>query len=259
MSSIYEISQSSLYHYTDMNALINILREDKIVLWATNCLYLNDSNEIIEGAKSIKRVMDKNIQPGAFRNYYLTSFSKASDQLNMWGMYASNGNGCAIGFDYNVLSNSYEIVTECTYGEKETDNNLNNFFQLNKTGYITQLGSDVKNGEIVNNNDQLRNNMEQNLLITTCFEAKHEAYRNEQETRCVIYCNDNKFIRFRSKNGIIIPYIVVPMPKEALKSIIIGPTNKSELSLRSIIHFLMIKGYDLDNISIKSSKIPYRG
>ena len=43
-----------VYHYTDLNAFINIIRNEDIVLRATNCLYLNDSNEIVEGVKSVE-------------------------------------------------------------------------------------------------------------------------------------------------------------------------------------------------------------
>ena len=58
-----------VYHYTDLNAFINIIRNEDIVLRATNCLYLNDSNEIVEGVKSVERVIQKKIDVGAFRNY----------------------------------------------------------------------------------------------------------------------------------------------------------------------------------------------
>ena len=35
------IENYTVYHYTDMNAFINIVRAADIVLRATNCLYLN--------------------------------------------------------------------------------------------------------------------------------------------------------------------------------------------------------------------------
>ena len=55
-----------VYHYTDLNAFINIIRNEDIVLRATNCLYLNDSNEIVEGVKSVERVIQKKIDVGPF-------------------------------------------------------------------------------------------------------------------------------------------------------------------------------------------------
>ena len=38
----------NVYHYTDLNAMINILSKDKIVLRATNVLYLNAPHELFE-------------------------------------------------------------------------------------------------------------------------------------------------------------------------------------------------------------------
>ena len=103
-----------VYHYTDLNAFINIIRNEDIVLRATNCLYLNDSNEIVEGVKSVERVIQKKIDVGAFRNYYLSSFCQTSDTLQMWGMYAANGAGCALGFDFTHLQNAYGMSIKCT-------------------------------------------------------------------------------------------------------------------------------------------------
>lgn len=261
MNSPFTTQSYNIFHYTDMNALINIIRSNCILLRATNCLYLNDSNEIVEGTKAIQRVMKKTIAPTAFRSYYLTSFSRVPDQLNMWGMYASNGNGCAIGLDFNILSRCYLMAIQCTYGELEIDKSLLNFLKLNRTGAITHIGPnhEVEQTKINDNIEELRSSMETNLIISNCLSAKHETYKNEEEVRCVAYASENQYVKFRTKNGIIIPYVEIQVPKEALKSIVIGPTNKSQLSLQSIMHFLSINGYDLNKIELKSSQIPYRG
>lgn len=116
----------NVYHYTDLNALINILGNDKIALRATNISYLNDPHELIEGISTINEVQRKSIEPGAFRNYYLTSFSSCQDNLSMWGMYAANGNGCALAFDYDELSKGYEIMIKCTYGKDEIKQSFSN-------------------------------------------------------------------------------------------------------------------------------------
>ena len=90
----------NVFHYTDLNALINIIHKDCIILRATNVLYQNDPHEIVEGVNIVNKIeKDQNIVAGAFRSYYITSFSANEDNLSMWGMYAANGNGCAIAFD----------------------------------------------------------------------------------------------------------------------------------------------------------------
>ncbi len=261
MSSIFDSQSWTNFHYTDINALVNIIREDCIILRATNCLYLNDSNEIVEGIKAIQRIMKKAINPASFRNYYLTSFSKVPDQLNMWGMYASNGNGCAIGLDHKILSKCYPLYIQCIYGELEIDKHLSSFLNLNRTGCITHIGinHEEEQRKINDNIENIRNTLENNLIVSSCLGSKNEAYKNEDEVRYVVNFKDSKYIKFRTKNGIIIPYIEIRIPKEALRSIIIGPTNKSELSLQSIVHFLSINKYSLNNIKLETSQIPYRG
>ena len=127
----------NVFHYTDLNALINIVHKDCIVLRATNVLYQNDPHEIVEGVNIVNKIeKDQNIVVGAFRSYYITSFSANEDNLSMWGMYAANGNGCAIAFDYDMLTKSYEIMARCIYGEKAIETELGSFLKLLKTGFL---------------------------------------------------------------------------------------------------------------------------
>lgn len=49
--------------------------------------------------------------------------------------------------------------------------------------------------------------------------AKNEAYRHEDETRgyiCVLP-DQYKFVKFRKVNNYIVPYIQMPLPKDAVK------------------------------------------
>ena len=43
----------NVFHYTDLNALINIIHKDCIILRATNVLYQNDPHEIVEGVNIV--------------------------------------------------------------------------------------------------------------------------------------------------------------------------------------------------------------
>lgn len=246
----------NVYHYTDLNALINILHEDKIVLRATNILYLNDPNELIEGIEAINKIQKNSISTGAFRSYYVTSFSSCKDNLSMWGMYAANGSGCALAFDYDELAKGYEIMIKCIYGKDEIEQHFNSFQKLTQTGVFTSLvGPKLsKEDEAKNRESLLINN-----VITTCLCAKNDAYRYENETRGVIYCSDCQRINFRTRNNYIVPYIEVLLPKSALKEIVIGPTDNTQLKELSLFHFLQINGYNLNSIKLIKSSIPYRG
>ena len=78
-------------------------------------------------------------------------------------------------------------------------------------------------------------------------------------TRGVVHCDDASKIKYRVRNGYIAPYVEIRVPKEALKKIVVGPTNNKMLTVQSIYHFLQINGYDINKIDVVSSKIPYRG
>lgn len=252
----------NLYHYTDLNALINIVQNEGILLWATNFSYLNDTRELIEGINTAKRIEGISIPQEAFRNYYVTSFSAKKDALNMWGMYAANGLGCAIGFDFDTLSKTYPMILKCSYGDADNDAILNNGLDLVRNGCMAHISSNG-NMAITNfdqkTNEDMRNAITTKMIIGTCLSAKNEAYKEEEETRGVVYIPDGKYVKFRSKNGYIIPYVQVSLPKESLKEIVVGPTSNSELTIQSIFQMLSLKNYDVDNIKVTKSIIPYRG
>lgn len=247
----------NVFHYTDLNALINIIHKDCIVLRATNVLYQNDPHEIVEGVNIVNKIeKDQNIVAGAFRSYYITSFSANEDNLSMWGMYAANGNGCAIAFDFDMLAKSYGIMIKCNYGEEAIEADLNNFLRLVKTGSFVALGGTQPSKE---DNEHNRNALYNNMILTTCLGAKNEAYKHERETRGVVCCDNASLVKYRVRNGYIAPYVEIRVPKEALKKIVVGPTNNKVLTMQSIYHFLQINGYDINKIDVVSSKIPYRG
>lgn len=250
-----ESPQFNIHHYTDLSAMTSILGKKQIVLRATNVLYLNDSRELLEGIDVVKKLVNRDIEPGAFRNYYLTSFSHAVDNMSMWGMYAANGSGCILSFDHNILSRCYEMIALCSYGQEETEESLRNFLDLTENGCLTNLGGPQLTPE---QQIETKNSMKENVIISTCLQAKNEAFSTEKERRGIIHCDKSELVKFRVKNNIVVPYIEIPVPKEALKSITIGPTSNSILTMQSIIHFLMINEYNY-KIPIYQSKVPYRG
>lgn len=42
------------YHYTTVDALVSMITENGIEMWATQCQFLNDRNEIMEGVRFLK-------------------------------------------------------------------------------------------------------------------------------------------------------------------------------------------------------------
>lgn len=251
-----ENNKISIHHYTDLNAMISILGKQKIFLRATNFLYLNDTRELLEGIEVVNKMENRDIPIESFQDYYLTSFSHAEDNLSMWGMYAANGSGCILSFDKDIITSHYMIVAECTYGEENIQNDLKNFLNLTNNGSLTNIDGPQPTK---NQHDDIIKHLKETLIATTCLQAKNEAFTVEKEIRGIVHCDKRECIRFRVKNNVVIPYVELGIPKEALKSITIGPTSNSDLTKQSIRHFLKINGYDLAKVEIKESKVPYRG
>jgi hypothetical protein len=136
-----------LYHYTTIDAFINIVNEQEI--WASNIFYLNDSAEFhlalqlarellkaeidsapgdvhaqrLEGVyKSLDEVGSHLIKMPAF----VWSLSKKGDDLSQWRAYCRNG-GVAIGFrrdDLHYLTQHQGLgfapeLVRCVYEEEE--------------------------------------------------------------------------------------------------------------------------------------------
>jgi hypothetical protein len=100
-----------LFHYTSEDALIKIVNSG--FLWATDCQYLNDQAELIDGLNIFKNVLvefDSNefidvtnrvFDEWSSRDwtYFIISFSENPDVLSQWRAYSEGATGCAIGFD----------------------------------------------------------------------------------------------------------------------------------------------------------------
>ncbi len=244
-----------VYHYTSINALVNILRKDEIVLRATNILYFNDPHEVIEGITVINGVGKFAVQSEEFGKWYVTSFTSEKDNLNMWNSYAESGTGCALAFEQKDLKCIYRIVLKCIYGKENIEQDFNNALKIVRTAKV-ELTPNPDHPEITD--DVVRTALSNSNILTTCLAAKNKAYLYERETRGAISCIDHSKIQFRTRNGYLIPYIDVSLPKSALKGIVIGPTDNSQFKKDSIVNFLETRGYDLNSLQIENSNIPYR-
>lgn len=96
-----ESDATILYHYTSIDALFggiivknNPLPGKEICLWATNCCYMNDPEELNTGIELAHEVLDipldeskQTIREQAKDKIHIISFSSAIDCLPMWRMY----------------------------------------------------------------------------------------------------------------------------------------------------------------------------
>lgn len=271
-----------VYHYTSLETLKCIFEEYSkdnpcVTFWASNCTFMNDPHEIVEGIKLVREILDKQL-PAIHKNKakiilsnttkdlkdflllgttsgqsdipYAISFSPNSDNLNMWRMYGDSGRGIALGFDMRKLRVSGAKLIKCIYTQDEE---------------ITEYISDVINefttlyealGEPPSflTSEDYAEIMSLGPICYYVSKVKNSCYKYEDEYRLTKDCRTPKF---RVVNGIMIPYVEMKIHIDALQSIIIGP-DCDERNENSLKLFFASKGLRRIEDSICRSKVPYR-
>jgi hypothetical protein len=126
----------TLYHYTDSNGLLGIVKNR--ALWATHVQYLNDSSEFIYARDLMKEVVAKAAEgvPGSprarlrhsiledrdeiedsdenednwFEEQFVTCFSERGDGLSQWRGYGKSIGGYSLGFPFEHLRDVQEAI-----------------------------------------------------------------------------------------------------------------------------------------------------
>lgn len=95
------------------------------------------------------------------------------------------------------------------------------------------------------------------------MQFKNKAFEHEQEVRLVYWVSDDendnlgvKEIKYRQKNGIVIPYFQVHFDDEQVKSLMVGPLIQAEIADSTINDMLIHRGYS--GVKVTHSEIPIR-
>lgn len=252
----------TVYHYTTVEALFSGIVSNKrepgseICLWASNCEYMNDPDEIKTGIEFSEQFLThltgeetkisessiENLKNGAF----ILSLSRCPDELPMWNTYGNNAKGINLELDLTdyVAHKKGQYLAEMLYSYPDGAS-----FLADK---IKKLAEQDNVKELM---DEMNNNVSiESLFIILSMIAKNEYYDYEQE--CRLTCIDPKEIDYRCSKGLIIPYTKVCLPKEKLKSITIGPCADYKLTEKSLRTYLNAIGFE--HVLIKQSSINYR-
>ena len=232
---------SSLYHYTSIEALYEIIRsvcKEKITLRGTHVSYLNDLTEGQLLAQAlVKFGVPKNIISNLLccSGYpFIISLSEKSDDLNMWRCYAAEGKGVAIELEVPVLYKTFgDELKKCEYMSPEDVKN--------------KIASDYGHEKFDNKKDLLP----LSRTLYDCCIYKHDSFAEEKEWRIIRHDTTEKF-----KLGAtgIVPYLDFKIPVDAISSICLGPRCDTQKNKFSITEYLKIKG--LNNITINNSYVP---
>lgn len=269
-----------VYHYCDANALLSILTNQR--LWYTHAAYLNDTMEIKKGVEFCQELLSKKLDavPGdpvletakfylantEQWQYYVCCFSKGRDKLSPWRAYANDGDGFAMGFKTQYLTQSTDGPFECRLDSVSYDespladgfNSIVNDFQAD----LSELPEDMDPGKL-----QWCRNHAAEWIGGWCIDQsafhKDAGFREEEESRsarmyrledtgfeqALISDKDpgdivrifqdlqQEFIKrrlIRSGRFGLTPYIEVPFQPDAISEVIFGPRTATKLTESSL-------------------------
>lgn len=239
-----------LFHYTDAQAVQSILFNRK--LWLTDLRFMNDSTELRHGIKFLKDALNR--QPyGLFYNSdyaaqaiaYLTdslsryedaesqeepifamSFSEVDDLLSQWRAYG----GYSIAFDRDRLEEYGLNLKACLYDDSS------------KSG---RAMSDLSRAVATVSNDMATSDGcigvaaidEVIALVERAATFKDSGFSEEREVRMTAY-SDSHEVRFRGRQGILVPYVEIDLPSEAVIGVRVGPIRDQNLASFSMQMFV---------------------
>jgi len=267
----------SLYHYTSLNSLMGMVETNR--LWMSKGTFLNDSSELVYFSDILKNVLTKVEVPeqGALWTLfirqlqlamddfmrgiaesgfevYIFSMSQTEDSLALWYNYAK-GDGYNIGFSADKLLgkinhhhlNAGALHGLVVYSREEQETILRNLLLKS-----FELVSDYEMEHVT----AVLADHFFSVIASCAIFFKDATFKSEEEYRIAIIGRKEvgEQVRFRARNGVIIPYIEVEFKEKLpISHITIGPKNNIDIAKSGIEHYVRSKGYNLEQISVSKS------
>lgn len=254
---------SNIYHYTSLDAFLEILKGKNASIRLTNVRFLNDEEETREGLKCLKNIANEgrtederhcgiSINEEYIDNAFTASFAEVENSIPLWSMYANKGKGVAIGFDLEKLK-EYFVQEGLGFCKCEYDYDL-----ITKESIVLPI-SKCPDNALNNEYESLFEECWRSCCV--CLQYKHPTYNYEHEYR-VFWLNEGPFnknnykVQYRVKESAFIPFIEIEIPKTLITKIIIGPAHKNNpYQKKAISNFLKSCGC---NCEVENSVLSYR-
>lgn len=205
-----------LYHYTSIESFVNIVKSGKV--WASDCRYLNDTQELELALNLFLKKIDKPKQKALSsalhlyrisRVFCVFSLSRSPKVLSQWRAYADNGKGVAIGFNrknlIGSLHSSSVYLVDCIYHKHE---DFLNEVLNSHTQEVNEINSMYEDNKAI---DVFIEKIEKNFqplekIFSELLRVKNPAFSEEKEVRLVVNAPISNSLT-RVSNGLMIPYL----------------------------------------------------
>ncbi len=283
-----ESPKDTLYHYTGIGALLNIVKSRK--LWASHIFYLNDDSEISYASECLracvaKQMLRKQTQDieyeflehlhdwvqhhfiPSFCDLFIFSLSEDKSVLSQWQRYTPHGKGVSIGFSPTFLLPKIKHqgfrIGRCLYDNTEQDELISSLFDKLMTTFRGHCKwEDYSKGDRRRKYDSLLQGLKGDILQVFSL-IKDPSFKDEREWR-IISKNYNSCtvseVKFREGASMLVPYIEIditpdPPTKSLFEEVCIGPTQYLDLSMEALSGFLSKEGVCG---TVSHTTIPYR-
>lgn len=195
------------------------------------------------------------------QQFYVASFTHNKDYLRQWTSYCEHNDGICIEFDEHLLSDSFKfnkfnrhsqahhrfdsiIYSYSNSIKKYFDKHkLREVFLSRKQALVNNVRSIREHSAVRKTSAEYRYSATADLLFSSILEAltefaliKNPEFSDEKEKRLILTVinKHDKSIKFRSKSGVIIPYIPVHIDLKSITKVIISPTDDAMLRRKGI-------------------------
>lgn len=177
-------------------------------------------------------------------NIYVCSFSTDRDSLPMWNYYSKSSHyeGYALGINlekwkkYAKISGGYTLdVRQILYQEEDKIEKLDEVVSK----FEEHLKIVQKNPQTIVGPEWIKHAFLLRIAALQFF-FKNKHFSHEKEVRVILQIPKDKDIsnelptKYRTGYGYTIPYVEVPMPKEAITSVRVGPLFDKELAKKNV-------------------------
>lgn len=270
-----------LYHYTKCNGAQGIISDKSIR--ATRSDFLNDTNEICYILAIVKKVIDEignekwrkllktniieSINQAKGKKYYIAAFSSESDSITLWAEFGDN-TGYNVAFDSNILLPAIEknqtisyhgFVIYSEYEQKQIIRELiNNRIPFSMGSTFEDIMDDAAREDTNEKFQKYCRLLKKAIGIYALF-FKQEEFTAEKEYRFAFKEKSSTDVRFREKDGFLVPYIMIDVSngKKILPilGMTVAPKNHIDLAREGMQLYLQHNGYD---VKVKLSRIKLR-
>lgn len=271
-----------VYHYCNADGFHGILASKQ--LWLSDVRFMNDTTEQTHFITKVQKLL-QDLLPGPdslfvellIKNFewmrltpFACCFCENGDLLSQWCRYADDGKGFAVGFSSEWLRNQrrkyaprhplvlsgveYDDERQLTLATTCIDEYLKEVRGLGREGR-----QDVSMRAIarlwvlsaVCKDHNFHEEKEVRLILTEVTDPKSATQAAPEAIGVSPTCH-----RLRGTQNV--PYFRLGFSEEAVAEIRLGPKSREREDRNALEKFLKSNGYDLDQVRIELSRVPYR-